>query len=675
MMSNPPVVAMAPADIIVTGKALSDAQGEALLSVTVIGEERLRSAPGNRLEQVLQGVPGLQLFRRSDASSAHPSSQGLTLRALGGNASTRALLLLDGVPQVDLFGGWVNWPALPVAGIDRVRVTRGGGSVAFGPGALAGVVELTSASEDGTTGDIAAGSRQGVEGSIGLGTSLGGGQLQLNVAAARGEGFIPVVRSQRGAADRAAAYANASSRLRWTAPLWDSAELQIGGGLFLDQRERGLRYTANRSTGQDLSARIVGRGRWQWSALLFGQRRDFRSSFASATAGRQEARRVSLQHDVPGRAVGWSLEVRPAIGEGQLRVGVDGRWTSGRSEEFSNYVAGQPTRERVSGGETLTTGGFAELTRSLGRLTLSGAARIDRWTIADGQLEERILATGAPTIADDYPNRSGWRPTARIAAGLDLSSGWELRSAIYGGWRLPTLNELFRPFRAGADATAANPALEPERLRGAEIGVTFGGRQLSLSATAFVNRLRDPVANVTRGFGPGLFPRVGFVGAGGTYRQRDNLDAIVSKGVEAEGEWRSGAWSLSAGLSYVTAVVRAVGTTVELDGLRPAQTPRFSGSLEAGWDRRGHSFALSLRHVGAQYEHDLNLRQLRSATTIGAFGALPLKGRWQLIGRGENLFDARVIAGISGDGTIERATPRTLWIGLRHGGGDRRRDR
>lgn len=60
---------------------------------------------------MLKDVPGLQLFRRSDARSGHPTSQGVTFRALGGNASSRALLILDGVPQGDPFGGWVNWPA------------------------------------------------------------------------------------------------------------------------------------------------------------------------------------------------------------------------------------------------------------------------------------------------------------------------------------------------------------------------------------------------------------------------------------------------------------------------------------------------------------------------------------------------------------------------------------
>jgi outer membrane receptor protein involved in Fe transport len=53
------------------------------------------------------------------------------------------------------------------------------------------------------------------------------------------------------------------------------------------------------------------------------------------------------------------------------------------------------------------------------------------------------------------------------------------------------------------------------------------------------------------------------------------------------------------------------------------------------------------------------------APTLDAFASWPLGRRFQLVARGENLTDALVMAGIGGDGSIERATPRTLWIGLR----------
>ncbi|HYC95630.1 MAG TPA: TonB-dependent receptor, partial [Sphingomicrobium sp.] len=78
--------------------------------------------------------------------------------------------------------------------------------------------------------------------------------------------------------------------------------------------------------------------------------------------------------------------------------------------------------------------------------------------------------------------------------------------------------------------------------------------------------------------------------------------------------------------------------------------------------------SLLVRRGGSQFEDDLNRRKLPSATTVDGSIAWPVTGQLQLVARGENLLDHRVVAGIGGDGSIERATPRTLWIGLRFSG-------
>ena len=111
-----------------------------------------------------------------------------------------------------------------------------------------------------------------------------------------------------------------------------------------------------------------------------------------------------------------------------------------------------------------------------------------------------------------YGDRSGWLPTMRGGAVIDLLNGTSFRLSAYRGWRLPTLNELFRPFRAGADATAANPALDPETLSGTEAGLRLNRGPVELSLTGFVNTLNDAIANVTLGRGPGHFFRRWFRG-------------------------------------------------------------------------------------------------------------------------------------------------------------------
>lgn len=660
-----PALPPPPPAIVVTGTALPQARGERVYAVERIGRREIDQAPSHALDQLLKEVPGVQLFRRSDARSGHPTSQGVTLRALGGNASSRALLVLDGVPQSDPFGGWINWPAFDPQALREVRVVRGGGSVANGPGALAGTIEMSSRADAGVSGEASGGSRHAFEARGRVGLAAGGGVLSLSARGERGDGFVPITRATRGPADERAPYRQWSGRSRWVAPLGAATELQASLSAFRDWRTRGTDYSADRTNGADASLRLVGRGGWQWSALGYWQWRNLRSSTAGVSAGRASATRVLLQDSVPSHGIGGSFEVRPPVLAGiELRIGADARRTDGETHELFIYVGGEPTRRRKAGGRTLTSGAFAEASADIGGVTVTGGARLDHWRISRGHLREQVIATGAVLRDERDGTRGGWLPSARGGVLAPLGGGLSLRSAAYLGWRMPTLNELFRPFRAGADATAANPGLDPERLVGAEAGGELSRGPMRLTATAFVNRLKDSIANVTLAQGPGIFPGVGFVAAGGAYRKRQNVAGVKVRGIEASARWANGPWAVRAGASLTHARMQATGAAALLDGLRPAQTPNFAASIAASWAQDGKGAELVLRRVGSQYEDDLNSRLLRPATTLDASASWPLGRRLQLIARAENLTNALVMAGIGGDGSVERATPRTLWLGV-----------
>lgn len=645
---------------------MPEPKSERVYSIQTISRRQIERSPSHELDQLLKDVPGIELFRRSDARSGHPTSQGVTLRALGGNASSRALLVLDGVPQADPFGGWVNWPAYDPEGLEQIRLVRGGGSVANGPGALAGTIEMTSRADVGLTGELDGGSRDSLEAQGRLGIDAGGGVLSLAGRDERSDGFIPVTAATRGPADETAPYREWSGRGRWVAAVSSVTEVQATLDGFHDWRTRGTDFTENRTNGADASIRLVSRSALQWSALAYWQWRNLMSSFASVGAGRTGANRVSLQYSVPSHGLGGSLEVRPPIPGGlELRLGADTRKTSGESREFFSYLAGDPTRRRAAGGDSWILGAFAEATADIGAATLTGGARIDHWSITNGHLFEETISTGAVLTDDHHPSRAGWLPTARGGITVPLGGGMSVRSAAYLGWRMPTLNELFRPFRVGADATAANPDLAPERLAGAEGGIDYTRGPLSLSLTGFVNRLKDAIANVTLGQGPGNFPGVGFVAPGGSYLQRQNVDAVNVRGIEAAANWSEGPWSVSAGASFTHARMEAAGAASILGGLRPAQTPNLIATLAAGWERDGKGAQIVVRHVGAQFDDDLNTDVLKSATTLDAYASWPLAKHLQLVARGENITNALVMAGMNGDNSIERATPRTLWIGVR----------
>ena len=144
------------------------------------------------------------------------------------------------------------------------------------------------------------------------------------------------------------------------------------------------------------------------------------------------------------------------------------------------------------------------------------------------------MAGGAPLTNARFADRSGWEASGRAGAAFKLAPAVSIRTAAYTGWRLPTLNELYRPFRVGNDITEANPALGLERLRGAEAGAEWRPAPWAeVTASYFRNWLRDAVGNITLTTAAGLYPALNvFVPTGGVLRQRQNVDRIVADGVE-----------------------------------------------------------------------------------------------------------------------------------------------
>jgi len=103
-----------------------------------------------------------------------------------------------------------------------------------------------------------------------------------------------------------------------------------------------------------------------------------------------------------------------------------------------------------------------------------------------------------------------------------------------------------------------------------------------------------------------------------------------------------------------------------LDGNRPAQVPRFSGSVRASWRSDRGVFAATLRHGSRQFESDQETDILPAATTFDLYAQVPLAGRWGMVGRVENLLDEKIVTRNSG-GSIDLGAPRTAWIGVRWG--------
>ncbi|HZV56669.1 MAG TPA: TonB-dependent receptor [Sphingobium sp.] len=640
-------------DIVILGRGLALPPGTLAYGSVTLERDQLLGQASGLLEGALADVAGFQQFRRSDSRSANPSSQGVTLRALGGNATSRALVILDGVPQADPFFGSVPFTALMPERLGAVRVTRGGGAGAFGAGTVAGTIELFSADRHQLPEVQASafyGSRNAQDLSLSVSPDVGAGFVSISGKYARGDGFQTTPADQQNAATVPARYENWSVSLYGVAPVGRDGEIQSRVTVFRDDRTLRFAGADSGQEGQDASLRFLWRGDWQIEALGYVQFRNFDNIVISSSSFRP----VLDQRNTPSTGVGGKIELRPPTGPNNvLRIGADTRVAiADMLEDAINGGTGAITARRAAHGRQVTTGFYIEDDLTLGNVVLTAGARADRWTVTQGRFVERNGA-GSVTTDTRFADRDDWEASVRGGVLWHAVPGVDLRAAGYTSFRLPTLNELYRSFAVFPVTTQANAALAPERLRGAEVGIDLHPLPgLRFSATAFYNRLGNAIANVT---------------IGTNLRQRQNVDAIVAKGIELTGSAQLGDFDLDASYAYNDSRVKASGPAAPLDGLRPAQSPRHMASGTLGWNGpAGFRLAGTLRYTGPQFEDDLQTDVLPGVVTVDGYASIPLAGGFTLVGRVENAFDATVLTRKVGN-SIDLGAPRTFWIGISFG--------
>jgi outer membrane receptor protein involved in Fe transport len=278
-------------------------------------------------------------------------------------------------------------------------------------------------------------------------------------------------------------------------------------------------------------------------------------------------------------------------------------------------------------------------------------------------LLQDVIASGTTLTNTDYAGRDGTVPTGRAGLRYSLDDSQFLRVAAYAGFRAPTLNELYRPFRVGNVVTNANAALVPEKLDGLEVG--WGGNTdiVTWSATGFWNTLHDAVENAT--VLNALFPTSCTGGA--TCQQRKNVGDIDALGLEAElSESIASDFAFREAVTWTDARVHPGTAAPLLNGKRPAQAPDAVITAGAHWQPIAPlSFDADLRWVSAQYEDDINTIKLGSALTLDVRAGWTFANQVSLYGKIDNALDAKVATGNT-TGVINIGAPRIFEIGIEY---------
>ena len=109
---------------------------------TVITKEDIRASSATSIPELLSQYEGMTVLDSRGFGLGADST--VNLRGVVNSSRTNALVLVNGVRQNRLTGDEVHWQSLPVEDIERIEIIRGGGSLIYGEGALAGVISITT---------------------------------------------------------------------------------------------------------------------------------------------------------------------------------------------------------------------------------------------------------------------------------------------------------------------------------------------------------------------------------------------------------------------------------------------------------------------------------------------------------------------------------------------------
>lgn len=124
-------------------------------SIDIITQADIKKAVAQTTDELLKEVSGLDLKHSMGAVTSGTSNK-VVMRGLGGTTEGRVLLLIDGVPMNDLYGGDIEWNRIPVSSIKRIEVVKGASSALYGSGAMGGVINIiTKTPTDKAQSDIA----------------------------------------------------------------------------------------------------------------------------------------------------------------------------------------------------------------------------------------------------------------------------------------------------------------------------------------------------------------------------------------------------------------------------------------------------------------------------------------------------------------------------------------
>lgn len=590
------------------------------IPASVLDRQAIAHLPAVTADQALSYLPG---FDRNRSNSMF-TNYGQLRVSFAGLGNDRGLLLADGIPAQDGFGGQVDWAQFPTPSLVRAELLRGPGSALYGGGAIGGVLSLqtfgpTSELSGPAQGTVSfSGGSHGFTQTYAQTTAPLGGKFSGSFTAfaqqLQYDALAPGYQSAHDNQSQAQS-SMASVRLRYAADA--QTVLDYGYlGAWDYQQEGRPNYDFWRNMVQN-SLRVAHTTKQsELNAAVY-----VRDAFVTNRADVYPSAPGTLLYTqyVPTHESGILLNWIVGGDRSTFAVLANAKFVGGISDQYNG--AGVFS---VSGSGTQDSSGLAvQETLHSGRFEVVGGLRGDAIYLVDAATQRGSTITAIPPRVDRALS-------PRVALRYDLSKELAFRTSLGGGFRAPYLNELVRGFQIGAVQYLPNSALVPERSSSLVAGFDWlhAGNEVSADFThAYVGDAID------------------FRTISATAQMRSNFAHTQTDGTTVVYARRLGSCSRltlwgTQQYSRITA-----GTAAEI-GKQLPYVPKASASAQYDAPVGAVQTGISVDYSGMTWADDLNQEPLGSAVTAGLHVIVPLPHGLAVALNASNITDARYLSSI-----------------------------
>ncbi|MDU6684237.1 MAG: TonB-dependent vitamin B12 receptor BtuB [Enterobacteriaceae bacterium] len=420
-----------PDTLVVTANRFQQPVNTILAPTDVVTREDIQRWQSKDLNDVMRRLPGVDIAQYGGIGQ----SSSLFVR---GTEARHVLVLIDGVPMARAgIGNAIDIGQIPVSLVQRIEYIRGPRSAVYGSGAIGGVVNIITMSDD-----------ERAQINAGMGTNS-----YQNYDGAINQRFGDTMVTAAGAYQTTkgfnvqpdSTYADDSDRDGYRNKLFwggvqhkfndsvsgffrgygysSNTDYDQGSGGYAGGRDESQNYTQSWDTGLNYHSGI-------YSSQLIANYQHLKNYNYNAQDGRYAAS-ASLDN-MEQRYIQWGNNVE--VGHGAVSGGVD--WK----------------QEKLQSSGTSSTDIYKRDTTGL---YLTGQQQIDKVTLE---------ASGR----EDHDEQFGWHGTWQTAAGWEFVDDYRVTLSYGTGFLAPSLGQQFGAERFGI---ASNPNLKPEESKQWEAGL------------------------------------------------------------------------------------------------------------------------------------------------------------------------------------------------------------